>query len=560
MQEEKARAGTQTGGRFIDTLVAQWMNRTGSNIPFQQAEEQVAESSNAQADKRQTQQSQESVIQSLKRKLKESQEAEASLSASLETEVRNREEIQTKVNATWVYIENITEYFNYIKESLASFQQHRDNLSNLYDSVILKQQEAIQKLQLNDTRSKDLENRVAQLKNKSLLQEERLQEAVAEQNKLRKQLENSEYELQLQRNELTNAHVEEKLTLVKEQQRLVLEHENLQSRLQTIEKEKCVIAKSSVQLENKLLLEEKKVEEALTEQNKLKKQMENAEREFHSQKNELANAHAEEKKLLIQKQLQLELESQSLQSRLSMLEQDNGNITEIVAQRDALISKLQDEVSKSTNQLDMMITKYEELNTACEALTEKQNMRENELLTKTATIQNLEMMLKATKQREAGLINDVNKMDKKLTDEINYSKNLENKLSNVQRDFQLAQKQNTEIQQTLERTKSTNESANIDLQQQVKILQREKEEIMKRESLKVKNAETLYENKQSKHAEEVYTLKNNYETRLNEFRKTIDHLNEVINGTKKETSVLNKSLTETKAENISLKSNCEFLT
>jgi len=38
---------------------------------------------------------------------------------------------------------------------------------------------------------------------------------MAEQNKLRKQLENSEYELQLQKNELANAHAEEKLTLVK---------------------------------------------------------------------------------------------------------------------------------------------------------------------------------------------------------------------------------------------------------------------------------------------------------------------------------------------------------
>lgn len=59
-----------------------------------------------------------------------------------------------RLNATWVYIENITEYFNYIRESLASFQQHRASLSTIYDDVILKQQEAIQKLQLNDTKSK----------------------------------------------------------------------------------------------------------------------------------------------------------------------------------------------------------------------------------------------------------------------------------------------------------------------------------------------------------------------------------------------------------------------
>lgn len=42
------------------------------------------------------------------------------------------------------------------------------------------------------------------------------------------------------------------------------------------------------------------MQEALTEQNKLKKQAENAEREFHLQKNELASSHAEEKKMFIE--------------------------------------------------------------------------------------------------------------------------------------------------------------------------------------------------------------------------------------------------------------------
>jgi len=43
----------------------------------------------------------------------------------------------------------------------------------------------------------------------------RLQEATVEEGKLRKQVENSEYELQLQKKELTNTHAQEKLTLVK---------------------------------------------------------------------------------------------------------------------------------------------------------------------------------------------------------------------------------------------------------------------------------------------------------------------------------------------------------
>lgn len=94
-------------------------------------------------------------------------------------------------------------------------------------------------------------------------------------------------------------------------------------------------------------------------------------------------------------------------------------------------------------------------------------------------------MLRGIKQREAGLVNDVNRMEKKLNNEMDYSKNLENKLSNVQTDLQLAQKQNAEMQRTLEKMKS-NGFANIELQQQLSALQREKEETIKRESMKVK--------------------------------------------------------------------------
>ncbi|RLU17407.1 hypothetical protein DMN91_009642 [Ooceraea biroi] len=125
----------------------------------------------------------------------------------------------------------------------------------------------------------------------------RLQEATVEEDKLRKQLENSEYELQLQKNELANTHAQEKLKLVKEQQRLLQEYE---SRLQTVEKEKCDVAKLAAQLENKLQIQEEKMRETLTEQTKLRKQLEDTEREFCSQKNATANAHAGEKKILVE--------------------------------------------------------------------------------------------------------------------------------------------------------------------------------------------------------------------------------------------------------------------
>ncbi|XP_011176288.1 putative leucine-rich repeat-containing protein DDB_G0290503 [Solenopsis invicta] len=562
MQDDKARPATQSGsgsgGKFIDTLIAQWMNRTGSNISLQQTEE-VAESSRTQVDKQQVMQSQERMIQNLKRKLREYQQREESLSTSLETEVRNKEEFQTKLNATWEYIDNITEYFNYIQESLASFEQHRVNLSNMYDNVILKQQEAIQKLQLNDTKSKEMENYVTELKNKSLLQEKRLQEAMAKQNKLQKQLENSENELQLQRNELMSTNAEEKLTIVKEQQRMLLECENLQSRLQTVEKEKSDIAKSAAQLENKLLLQEEKIQEALAEQNKFKIQAETAKRELYSQKNEMANEHAEEKKMLVEELRQLQLKSETLQSRLNALEQDNSDIMETVVKKDALISKFQNEILICKNQIDTITAKYNETRNKNETLTEKQNMQEKELLAKTERIHSLETTLSIKKQKEASLVSDVNRIEKNLTSEMDYSKNLESKLSDVQKDLQLAQKRNAEMQITVEKTKSTYESANNELQQQLQALQKEKEEIIKRESTRIKNADIVYDNVRVKHIQEMSALKDNYEKQLVEMKKTIENLNKTISGSKKENGALNKSLTEMRTENVRLKNDYDFI-
>ncbi|XP_050457511.1 uncharacterized protein LOC126854623 [Cataglyphis hispanica] len=540
MQEapENSRTNTQNV-KFIDILIGQWMKRTGNDIP-QQTEE--TESLSAQENTQHALQKRERIIQDLKRRLKESQEAVAFLSTSLETETRNKEEIRMKLNATWESIETITEYFNYISESLTSFQQHRVNLSALYNNVILKQQEAIQKLQLSNGKSKDLENHVTQLKNTLLLREERLQEMMMQQNKLCKQLENSEHELQLQKNEL-NTCTEEKLILDKEQQRLILENKNLKSQLQTIEKEKCNIAELAAQLENKLVLQEKKMQDVLTEQNKLQKQVENTEREFHLQKSNLTSAYAEEKKKLVEEQQRLLTELENLQSRINMLDQNESNITEMLAQKDALLSKLQNEILMYKNQIEVMQANNKEANTKYETLTEKQNIWDKESRAKTERIQNLEAIVNSIKQRESKLINDVNRMEKKLTNEVSYSKDLENKLSKAQKDLQFEHEKNIEMEKTLEITKSNSELTNIELQRQLKALQREKEDIIKRDDTKIKNTEILYENARAIHDKEMSSMKNDYETQLLELKKTTDSLNDMINRNirRKENTAMNKS-------------------
>ncbi|XP_020284745.1 synaptonemal complex protein 1-like isoform X2 [Pseudomyrmex gracilis] len=708
---EEAHTNTQTGGKFIDTFIAQWMKRTENNISLHQTEEvQESSSQNVLRDENR-------VIQDLRRKLSESQQMKTSLSASLEVEMRHREEIQTS-------------------ESLATFQQHRANLSGLYDNVILKQQEAIKKLQ------SDRDNHIAQLKHNAR-HEERLQEAITEQNKLRKQLENYERERASQQKELANTHAE-KLAHIRELEQLSVKHANLQSRLQSVEKEKCDIKDLVTQLENKLLMQEETMQKLVTEKDKLQKQITNiehesnvqreklviahteekkmllkeqhqllselenlkprlnmleqekkdvteiimqkdallsnleneistyknqikdAEQNSHMEKNKLVSLHAEEKKILLEDKQQLLSEVENLRSRLNIFEQDKQNITEIVAQKNALLSDLENEISIYKNQIksveqnshmeknklaalhaeenkrlledqqrllselenlklrlnmlerdknditeiiaqkDLLLTSLENemssyknqmksaeqnshmeknklmnvhaeekkmlveeqkrllsevenlqslLNTLeqdkndiaktiaqkdalishlenkvstyenqNEAIVKKQNTLEETLSTKTETIQNLLTISSGAKQRETKLINDVNRMEKKLNSEIEYSKNLKDKLSKAHTDLQLAQVKNVEMEKNLEKMKTATElqqRENIELQEQLKNLQKEKEEILERqarsENVLIKSTTDQERSREQKSVKRKYdNLFDSYITEINE--------------------------------------------
>lgn len=69
----------------------------------------------------------------------------------------------------------------------------------------------------------------------------------------------------------------------------------------------------------------------------------------------------------------------------------------------------------------------------------------------------------------------------------------------------------------------------------------------------------MYENARAKHAEEVSTLRSDYETRLLELKRTVDRLNETANNIEKENDALNASLAEIRAENDDLRNNCRSL-
>lgn len=63
----------------------------------------------------------------------------------------------------------------------------------------------------------------------------------------------------------------------------------------------------------------------------------------------------------------------------------------------------------------------------------------------------------------------------------------------------------------------------------------------------------MYENTQAKHAEEVSSLKSDYERQLLELKRTTDSLNDMINNVRKENTALNKSLIKIREENSNLK-------
>ncbi|XP_031367226.1 interaptin-like [Apis dorsata] len=72
-------------------------------------------------------------IQKLQKKLQIAEETISSLSTSHEIELRAKEEILQQLNNDW---ESITKYYYEISESLKGFQQHKDNLSKLYNEII----------------------------------------------------------------------------------------------------------------------------------------------------------------------------------------------------------------------------------------------------------------------------------------------------------------------------------------------------------------------------------------------------------------------------------------
>ncbi|XP_053988405.1 nucleoprotein TPR-like [Hylaeus volcanicus] len=225
---------TCSSGKFVDTLIAQWSKHMGVQPPqFLTAENPLVEELKRKCAM------EERKVQVLHRKLMSAEATVSSLSTARDAEIQAKEEILSNLSSDW---ETITVYLNEISESLKGFQQHKDNLSSMYNDTILMQHAAMKKLkeELNNIKLKEEEQRniVAAAESKVANQEKIIQELTAKETELKKEWEDVASEAISEKNRLNQIYTEEKLQLIKEQEKLTSANEELQLQLKLITEEK----------------------------------------------------------------------------------------------------------------------------------------------------------------------------------------------------------------------------------------------------------------------------------------------------------------------------------
>ncbi|XP_026295429.1 uncharacterized protein PFB0765w-like [Apis mellifera] len=224
-------------GKFVNTLIGQWSKHMGIQTPL--SETGTARENLIMEEMKQVHVIEERKIQKLQKKLQIAEETISSLSTSHEMELRAKEEILQQLNSDW---ESITKYYYEISESLKGFQQHKDNLSKLYNEIIVIQQSTMKKLQqelcIMKLKDDEQKNIISTMENKIINQERRIHEMTSIENELKKQFEELKNNSVLEKNHLHNVYTEEKLELIKKQENLTSMNQELQVQLQKITEEK----------------------------------------------------------------------------------------------------------------------------------------------------------------------------------------------------------------------------------------------------------------------------------------------------------------------------------
>ncbi|XP_076160557.1 uncharacterized protein LOC143143323 [Ptiloglossa arizonensis] len=419
---------TCSGGKFVNTLIGQWSKHIGVQNPLPQTG-WVQENLIIEEMKRKHAM-EERKIQMLQKKLQVAEKIISSLSTSRDAELQAKEEILRQLDSDW---ESITKYYYEISESLKGFQQHKDNLTRLYNDVIVAQQSTVKTLQ----------------------------------------------------QELSNIKLGD-------------------------EKQRNIVAAT----ENKVVNQEKRIQEMIIMETELRKQLEDVKNAAISEKNHSDRVYMVEKLELIKKQEELTSTNEELCLQLQKVVEEKQNFKNIFEEKDKSLSKLQEEIFTYENKIEDLSCQNAELSVKYENTVDKGEQLTKQLESKMQEVVRLQENLNTRQQIESSLAKDLDKIENKYNKMLNDFINTENELKEMKT-------YNSDLERSIQDMKNSNEYKVNELNKKIDILEKEKEKILLEKRTKIQNLEITRTLLQEKYEKEITILKEDFDTKLFEMKKTI---------------------------------------
>ncbi|XP_076285107.1 uncharacterized protein LOC143211371 isoform X2 [Lasioglossum baleicum] len=444
-------------GKFVNTLIKQWSTHMGVQIPLMHTIESQENPQNDGTKRKLGMEEQK--IQLLTKKLKSAEEAISSLSAARDAESLAKKEIFEQLNNDWV---SITNYYSEISESLKGFKEHKDNLYKLYNNITVMQETVVKKLQqeLNDIKLKD---------------EDR--------------------------------------------------------------KNMCAA------VENKMIIQEKRMQEMMIAETALKKLLEDVKNESASEKNRLKQAHAEERVDLIKEQEKLTSVNAKLQGQLNNIIEEKQHLTELLKEKDKEISVLQQDISTFKTEIAGLLSQTADLNAKYEKSVVEADEFKKELGMKLQEINLLRENLNSRQEVETSLANDLKMIETKYTKTSNDFATIQNQLKNMEA-------RNSALQNTIHNMTNKSEHQNMELIKKIEFLEKEKDNILNEKRVQIKNLQNSNKLTTEKHAAELAALKKDYDSKLYEmkYQNAVAQFNVTLNRMDEEAKIAEKHKAQEKQE------------
>ncbi|KZC09635.1 PREDICTED: GRIP and coiled-coil domain-containing protein 2-like [Dufourea novaeangliae] len=308
-------------------------------------------------------------------------------------------------------------------------------------------------------------------------------------------------------------------------------------------------------VENKVVIQENRIQEMMVAEIELKKQLECIKSESISERNHLKRIHAEEKLEFTKEHEKLTSTKDELQRQLKTVAEEKQNLSDSLKERDKDILVLQQDIIAFQNKIENLLNLNAELNVKYEKSVEKEEELKKELESKMIEIDRLRENLNTRREIETGLAKDLDTIDNKY-------RSLHNDFINVDNKLKETQARNAELEKTVRDNKYNSEHKVIELNKKTEILEKEKERILSENCRKIKDLESSRKLLQEKYETEIITLKTDSEAKLSELKKTLatrnsafEKLNVNLNKISEEVKRLRK--TEAKENQVNLNETAE---